>query len=317
MFHNFTFVENDNTHFIRWNPTSVDFGRKIRTILTPLDGPPIIHYQDTTEVIGSFVWENVPVKKRFQYNQIENLVGKSGVIYTNTMPQLTGYKNLAEYSDNDDYLNSGYWRQGCNGDCELDSSVLGPDGLSLVYLFTPKSTAPYAGCIRTAGFLSTLVEHNVISCYVKYGGASEIGINLYTGASNAVYFTFTGADVLEFSHTSGTVTDYGVVKVPNSDNWFRIWMYVRSDNSLYGVDFLPYIYPQNDWELTDIYSTYVTDIQVEQGVNKPTWFAKTTGTPIIEPLSIDFLDMKTDYLDLNGTVKHTLSLNFRLTGAYL
>jgi len=329
MYHNFTFVENGTTHYIQWNPTSVEFGKKERTIFETLDGPPIIHYQDTTEVLGIFIWENVPVYWRSPYTQIENLVGKSGVLRTNMMPQLVGYKNTMPYSHLGDVLSSGQpWGLYCSGTYNSDSSCLGPDGVSLVTLYTTDVASTNPGCYHpTTGIapFNTFHEHTVLSCYVKYGGSLSFGINLHKfdlpSYNHLCYFFFDSPTELRAA-TSSTATDFGIDSVPGTDEWFRVWIYVHSPTSKSGYDlqdfrFIPYLYPNASWSPLEIAGTYMTDIQIEHGVTKPTWFARTDGTIISEPLYIEFLDLQTEYQDNPGTVKHTLTLNFKLTGEWV
>jgi len=325
MWHNFTFVENDTTHQFKWNPTSVRFGTKEKTVLTPLDGPPIIHYQDTTEVLGQLIWENVPVKWRTPYTSIEGLVGKSGVIYTNKMPQLVGVKNLMLHSQLKNMLTgTDYWRVGCLGTYHEDSSVLGPDGIHLAYLNKNDSGSTNAGCYVPSTIPAIISEHNVLSCYVKYGGSDEVGINIYqTGRSqsHSASFTFSGGGSVLTPYNTITVNNAGAEAVPYTDDWFRIWLYLDGHNA-YAGDAVGelcqiYLYPASGWTSSEVIGTYMTDVQLEQGVLKPTWFAQTQGDSIVEPLQVEFLNMQTEYTNLPGVVKHNIILNFKLIGGWL
>jgi hypothetical protein len=322
MYHNFSFVENDNTHLLRWNPTSAYFGKKERVLFQPLDGPPIVHYQDTTEILGSFIWENVPVEKGFQYNQIASLVGKTGYIYTNLMPQLVGAKNLLYNSHLGDVLTGDTWEVGCAGTYHEDSSVLGPDGIRLAYLNKTNSASTNAGCYVPTTPSGPFAEHNVLSCYVKYGGSQRVGINLYQSTSPSLshnaFFTFSSGGAVLSKYTSSAIDAYGFYKIPNSDGWFRIWLYVgQAGRNIIGNATIPYLYPNYTWSAPTVQGTYMTDIQYEQGRTSPSWFANTTGAPIDEPLQVEFLDMQTDYLAKPGVVKHNLILNFKLIGAWV
>jgi len=322
MYHNFTFVENDTTHFLQWNPTSVEFGKKTRTLFQPLDGPPIMHYQDTTEVIGTLYWDNIPVKWRSPYKQIEDLVGKTGVIYTNLMPQLVGTKNVMYNSHLGDPLNSIDWIVGCLGTFHEDSSVLGPDGIHLAHLYKTDSASTNAGCFVAGDIPGALAEHNVLSCYIKYGGSPVAGINLYqvtpAPQSRRGYFEFSSGGSVLSKHSSDFIDDYGFYKVPNTDDWFRVWTYVNGGaREIIGGTSTVYLYPNINWSSSDVVGTYMTDIQYEQGVTKPTWFAQTQEAQINEPLLVEFLDMQTDYLNNPGVVKHRVSLNFKLIGGWL
>jgi len=324
MFHNFTFVENDNTHFIRWNPTSIEFGRKERTVFSSLDGPPIVHYQDTTEVLGSFIWENVPVKKRFQYQQLENLVGKSGVIYTNEMPQLVGEKNLLPNSHLGDLLGTpNFWEVGGSGTYEAGTSVYGPDGVSLATLYTTTAASVAAGNIQPSTESFTFKEHNVLSCYIKYGGSSRIGLNLFknTGTTHSHTALFNLSSSVVQRWTNGA-TEFGYYKLPHTDGWYRLWVYLHAPSSdigydIQGTSFQPIFYPNVLWASPQEIGTYITDIQLEHGVTEPTWFARTDGSAINEPLNMEFLDLQTEYQDNPGVVKHTLTLNFKLFGEWI
>lgn len=321
MYHNFTFVENGVTYPFQWNPTAINLGVKERTVFTPLDGPPIIHYQDTTEILGQLIWENVPVAWRNPYRRVENLVGRTGTIYTNKMPQLVGAKNLLEYSTLGDVLSgTGFYREGCNATYHEDSSVYGPDGISLVTLYKSDVASTFAGCYNTTLLTPTWAEHNVFSCYAKYGNRNQIGLNLYhtnESQSHTTYFTFSGSGEILTPGTSTTVQSSGVEKIRNSDSWFRLWIYVNGKNSspdgdIRGGGMQLYIYPNYGWSAPEVTGTYMTDFQLEQGVETPTWFADTNGSIINEPFNVEFLDMQTEYVDLPGVVKHNIILNFKL-----
>jgi len=320
---NFIFEElNGTKHFFRWNPSKLEFPMKERTQHKALDGPPLIHMLDSTEVVGIMRWENAPRNRPDIYDEIVALVGKTGYIYFNDMPSLVGYKNAMPVSSYDPVLYSGqdYLDYGClvSRTVISDGSTLAPDGISMVWLWKRSASGGTGnGCIYTENPDYTLYEDNVFSCHAKEDSATQVALNLRKGGGSPVshYGIFEWVDgILVTSSKTAALTDYGVIDV--GDGWYRPWVYLNASSAGYpvGREFQCYIYPHYEAG-SDGYqqeSTYVWGLQIEAGVKSPGWYAHTTGNPKMEPMLVQFLDMQTEYTQMYASSHHDIALNFNL-----
>lgn len=317
----FTFYQdNGTTYLLSINPSEVFFGQDEVDANLSLDGDGLISYQDSSEILGSFIWEAVPVSKTEWYDQIISLSGKTGRLQTNLFEQLVGQKNLLEHSEviPDDI--GTYWQLACSGDLECDGTTIGPDGVRLAYLYSNGSSATGLGCMSTLATDITFSHHNVLSCYVKEEAAPSFGINMYDTTTpyshQARWEWVDGIPSLTLAATG--ITDTGVEKI-GTDGWYRVWAYVNADSiDKAGRRITLYMYPNVGWSTAaDTHGTYITDAQLEYDTDKPTYYVRTEGDVVDEPLNIKFLDYQIEQINTPGLVKHRITMNFKLTGAHL
>lgn len=312
---------NGTKHFFRWNPSAMDFVLKKRTLYSPLDGLPLVHTLDSTEAVGQMVWEAAPRNRPDIYDDIVNLVGKTGILYNNSMPVLVGRKNLVPYSSyNPELYPVSYWNMAClvGRTYISDGSAFAPDGISMVYAWKRDSVGGTGwGCMASSGWDYTLAENNVLSVHFKEESALEVGLNLYlpapVGESRTCEFTWdNGVLVPLLKHSE--VDDYGVDYV--KDGWYRAWVATSATSYGHPVGTAAqiYIYPHREAG-DDGYAqetTFIWGVQLEEGATEPTWYAHTTGQPIIENMMVQFLDLQTEQLDTHGTISHRLVMNFKV-----
>jgi len=318
MYHNFKFISSDSSiTFFGYNPTSVSFGRKKRSTIEVLDSIQKVHYQDTTTVIGSFLWEAIPTAKNSYYNQILGLAGKSGTLYTSAFPRLVGRKNLIRKSTA--FFDTDTWVLGCDGDLYSDGTTLSPDGISLAHKITTGAAATDEGCIAqsTSDPLETLQEHNVFSVYVKEGDAARFSINIYDNSlstSHRVWFIW-NAGVPELDSLY-LLYEYGIESVGNG--WYRVWCYYNPTTDI-GNDIQVRIYPHSEYSSDGgaQEGTYIWGAQLEFDVDSPTYYVRTEGDAVDEPLTIEFLDYVISQRNTFGLIKHDILLNFKLTGTFI
>jgi hypothetical protein len=241
------------------------------------------------------------------------------------MPSLVGYKNMMPYSEyNPSLYPSSYLTAAClvSRTTISDGTTLAPDGVSLVHLWKRSSSGGTGvGCIHTSGWDYTLSEDTVFSVHAKEDSAEVIGLNIYLPVpAISKTCTYTWVDgVLTTTSKAAGVNSIGVEEV--GDGWYRPWVHVTS--SFYGqpvgTAIIPYMYYHHEAD-TEGYpqeSTYLWGFQLEQGVERPTWYAHTTGQPRVEPMLVEFLDIKTEYTTMYARAHHNLTLSFKLIGEYL
>jgi hypothetical protein len=309
-----TFIEDSGVlYFLKVNPTSIEINKKERTTVLALDGFHKLSYQDTTELTGKLVWDNVPLHKTQFYNSVSALQDKTGCLLFNKIPQLVGRKNLIQYSE----FNSGW-----SVDGSLYSPVysLGYDNILNCPVYCSHSSATGMSNIHISDTSNVFREHNVFSCYVKYFLSSKVGIFVRSVTTSTEYravFEFSGSGTsLLFSLADSNITKYVVENM--GYGWFRIAMYINGINaSEVDNNFYAGVYPDYSWVLTEQKGTYVCSAQLEQDVEEPTWYLATEGIPISEPFNVIFYSLIEEHLNLFGYTKYKLQLPFKLTGGWL
>jgi len=323
MYQNFIFEElNGTKHFLRWNPTSFSFVPKTRSIRQSLDGAPLMHYKGTQEVLGQLKWEFFPKYRSQIYDVILGLLGKEGVLYTNKMPILTGYKNEFLYSYYNHLIDQGgYWITLGSANQIADSSTIAPDGISMVYCYSTGPGATNNGYIsRAVSENTTFKKYNVLSCYVKRKNATHIKLNMYSDSKSSaadVIFQFGTGNSLKATYVHPDIVNYGNYGYETLGSWLRPWIMLDAEQAeKEGETLRPVFYPHAESDGYAQEGSYMWGFQMEFGVETPTWYCHTDGTAVLEPMHIKFLDMQTEYPDTPGTVKHTLILNFKLIGTW-